>query len=181
MSETETVMNAMTSAAEAADDDREVHLDLLGLVRRLGDLVSRCEAFERSQPHARDGDPSRKVVQQLQQGPATTPRDHSPKFPTVPVSLSFAARFLGVSLWRTLLPAVRTGIVRTSRRGKRDFICPEELRRLAADGIVRAKSVARPRKHAKPPADLGEEVARVLRLRVGRPARPRPNGAPLRG
>ncbi len=88
------------------------------------------------------------------------------RLPDVPVSLARAARLLSCSKTRTLCPAVETGAVRTIKQGKRRLIPPDELRRLAAEGIL---PPARPsRRRSRPlqaaPRDVSIEAARVLAL-----------------
>lgn len=87
--------------------------------------------------------------------------------PLVAVSVSRAARILGVSKARSLMPAIAEGIVRTVVVGRRVRIAPAELRRLAEQGVVAPPH--RPRKRratpAHAPADPQVEAARVLAIR----------------
>ncbi len=87
--------------------------------------------------------------------------------PAVPTSLARAAKLLGVSKTRTLLPAIAAGAVCTIKQGKRLLIPPGELRRLAAEGIVAVPTPRRRRRMVKPPGprDISAEAAAVRALR----------------
>jgi hypothetical protein len=89
--------------------------------------------------------------------------------PQVPVSVSRAAKLLGRSKSRTLRPAIDARNIRTVRQGTRLLIPPDELRRLAAEGLGPARPPPRrqraPPATAAPPGDLADELARVSALR----------------
>jgi hypothetical protein len=91
------------------------------------------------------------------------------QLPVKTVSLARAAKLLGVSKSRTLLPAVEAGVVRTVGQGKRRLVPPDELRRLATDGICaqakkRRSPRGRPAGSSPAPVDVANEAARVLGL-----------------
>ncbi|HEY4884125.1 MAG TPA: hypothetical protein VII08_10865 [Myxococcales bacterium] len=86
-----------------------------------------------------------------------------------PVSLVEAARVLGVSKTRTLLPAIRRGDVRVVRVGGRLRVPVDELERIEVEGLNRQKR-RRPRASSdatptSPARDLQAEVAEVRGLR----------------
>jgi hypothetical protein len=88
--------------------------------------------------------------------------------PVMPVSLARAAKLLGVSKSRTLRPEVEAGVVRTVGQGKRRRVPPDELRRLAAEGVNSPRRAASKRPNAArtgPPLDLAAELARVASFR----------------
>jgi hypothetical protein len=101
-----------------------------------------------------------------QEGRAATAASES--FPIKPLSVSAAAKLLCVSKSRTLLPAIAAGIVRTVGHGKRRRVPPDELRRLAAEGINPPRKASTNRVTARkpgPPVDLSAELARVAAMR----------------